>query len=81
MALSDNIQRLRKIKKLSVQQLADAIGVKKQSVYDWEAAKYAPGQDNLDALAKALGVQVKVFFEENSTPVQNEPAVSGNPLG
>jgi transcriptional regulator with XRE-family HTH domain len=81
MALSDNLKRIRQLKKRSVQELADEIGVKKQSIYDWEKGEYQPGQDNLDKLAKALGVEVKVFFDDNITSVQNEPAVTENPLG
>lgn len=81
MSLSHNIQRIRKLKKRSVQELADEMGVKKQSIYEWEAGKYAPSKENLDRLAKALGVEVKVFFDENLTSVQELSDNTEIPVG
>lgn len=47
---------------MNVPQLAEKIGAKKQSVYDWENDKYAPSKDYLDLLAKVLDVEVKDFY-------------------
>jgi transcriptional regulator with XRE-family HTH domain len=67
MPIKDNIKRIRLLRSLSVQQLADKMSIGKQSIYDWEAGKYEPGPENLDELAKALDVKKMELFEENPT--------------
>ena len=70
MTLGFNIQKIRKLKKLSVKELAAAIGAKEQSIYAWERGDYEPVKENLESLSKALGVPIKLFYEENPTPDQ-----------
>lgn len=54
--LGTRLKNLRKSKKLTQQQIADAIGVSKTSVIYWEKDENLPKHDSLMALAQILGV-------------------------
>ncbi|WP_288404604.1 S24 family peptidase [uncultured Acinetobacter sp.] len=54
--LGTRLKALRKDKKITQQQIADAIGVSKTSVIYWEKDDNIPKHDSLMALAKALTV-------------------------
>lgn len=54
--LGTRLKNLRKSKKLTQQQVADAIGVSKTSVIYWEKDENLPKHDSLMALAQILGV-------------------------
>lgn len=54
--LGTRFKTLRKSKKLTQQQIADAIGVSKTSVIYWEKGDNLPKHDSLMALANILGV-------------------------
>lgn len=46
-------------KNLPPSHLADALGVSKQTVYDWIAQRYAPKPDKIDAIKKLIKVHRK----------------------
>ncbi|MCH7309215.1 helix-turn-helix domain-containing protein [Acinetobacter sp. NIPH 1852] len=52
--LGTRLKQLRKVKKLTQQQLADLVGVSKTSVIYWEKDENTPKHESLLALAKAL---------------------------
>ncbi|MDS7935643.1 helix-turn-helix domain-containing protein [Acinetobacter sp. V91_7] len=52
--LGTRLKQLRKVKKLTQQQLADVVGVSKTSVIYWEKDENIPKHESLLALAKAL---------------------------
>lgn len=54
--LGTRLKSLRKSKKLTQQQIADAIGVSKTSVIYWEKDENLPKHDSLMTLAQILGV-------------------------
>ncbi|MCX5466271.1 LexA family protein [Acinetobacter nematophilus] len=54
--LGTRLKNLRKSKKLTQQQVADAIGVSKTSVIYWEKDENLPKHDSLMTLAQILGV-------------------------
>lgn len=54
--LGTRLKALRKNKKITQQQVADAIGVSKTSVIYWEKDENLPKHDSLMALARVLGV-------------------------
>ena len=56
MTLGQNIQTARKAKGISQETLAEKIGVSRQALGKWEKDTALPGVDNLQALAKELGV-------------------------
>lgn len=56
MSLGENLQRLRKEKGLSQEDVAQKLFVSRQSVSKWENGNAEPGVDNLKALAGLYGV-------------------------
>ncbi len=58
MSLSEILQRLRKERGLSQEDVARKLFVSRQSVSKWENGAAEPGVDNLKALAKLYGVTV-----------------------
>ena len=62
MTLGENLQRLRKAKGMSQDEVAEKLFVTRQSVSKWETNKAEPGVENLKALAKLYGVSVDVLL-------------------
>ena len=62
MTLGQNIQTARKAKGISQETLAEKIGVSRQALGKWEKDTALPGVDNLQALAKELGVSVDALL-------------------
>lgn len=60
--VGNKIREYRKKKKMTQKQLGDLIGVKHNTVSDYENGKISPEQDSLFALSKALEVSVDDFF-------------------
>ena len=56
MQLSDNIQQLRKALGLSQEQLAEQVGVSRQSISKWETGQSVPELDKLLALSRIFGL-------------------------
>ena len=63
------LQALRKSKNMIQQQLADAVGVSKTTIVDWEKGRYFPEGENLPKLARALGVSASYLWGETDDPV------------
>lgn len=61
MTVGENIRRLRKERGLTLQQLGDMIGVKESYIRAYETGKRNPKLQSLEALAKALSVNVEVL--------------------
>ena len=64
MSLGQTICRLRSQKGLSQSQLADQLGVSRQSVSKWETGAAEPSTSNLIALAKLFNVSVADLLPE-----------------
>lgn len=60
--MKDKIRELRIKRKLSQQQLADKLGIKRTTVTNWEAGRACPKMAMLPALAEALKCKVDVLF-------------------
>lgn len=56
--LSENLYNLRKLHKLSQEQVAERLGVSRQAVAKWEAGETAPDIHNCVALAQLYDVSV-----------------------
>lgn len=54
--ISQNIQTLRRTHGLTQEQLAEKVGVSRQTVAKWESGESVPDLANSDALARALNV-------------------------
>lgn len=63
MSLGENLQRLRKEKGLSQEDVAQKLFVSRQSVSKWENGNAEPGVDNLKALAELYGVTLDELME------------------
>ena len=71
MSLSENLQRLRKEKGLSQEDVAQKLFVSRQSVSKWENGNAEPGVENLKALARLYGVTLDKLMGNESF---SEPA-------
>ena len=56
--IADRLLKLRKKSGLSQEELADKLGISRQSVSKWERAEASPDTDNLICLAKIYGVSL-----------------------
>ena len=62
MQLSENIAQLRKAMGLSQEQLAEQVGVSRQSISKWETGQSAPELDKLIALSRVFGVSTDALL-------------------
>ena len=62
------LQALRKKKKMIQQQLADAVGVSKTTIVDWEKGRYFPEGENLTNLAGVFEVSSSYLMGETDDP-------------
>lgn len=69
MALGENIKRIRELRKMSVDDLADKMGIGRAGIYKWESNETKPGLDSLIDLSKALDVTIDELVNENHTSV------------
>ena len=58
------IKKLRKAAGLSVQQLADLLGVYETEVHSWENEIYLPKARLLPAIAKVFGCTIDELYEQ-----------------
>lgn len=63
--LSDNLVLLRSLKGLSQEQIAEAIGISRQSYAKWEQGETSPDIDKCDRLAKFYGVTIDSLVHQN----------------
>lgn len=78
MTLGENLQRLRKRKGLSQDEVAAKLFVTRQSVSKWETDKAEPGVENLKTLARLYGVTVDALVgEEKEPPKPSDSAYRG----
>ena len=56
--LGENIQRLRKLKGLSQEQLGERVNVTRQTISNWELNETTPNPEQLKLLSKALGTSI-----------------------
>lgn len=72
MHLSENIMQLRKAAGLSQEQLAEQIGVSRQTVSKWETGQSAPELEKLLALSRIFGVSTDTLL--GNTPQEEDPS-------
>lgn len=78
-AIADRLLRLRKAHGFSQEELAEKIGISRQSVSKWERAEASPDTDNLIALARLYSVSLDELLlsdEEESKAGRGAPARS-----
>ena len=72
MCFGNNIRALREERKLTQENVAEALEVSFQAVSSWERDEYKPDVDNLLKLAKLFGVSVSTIVEKESTDFQTK---------
>ena len=67
--LGKNIQKYRKLNKITQEKLAEIIGVEINSISSIETGKYFPSPENLVKIANALNTNISnlFYFKENCT--------------
>ena len=68
---SQNLQKLRSEKNLSQEQLADKIGVSRQTISAWESGKASPELDKITAISKLFSVSIDELVGEIKTEASN----------
>lgn len=71
-SVGKRIETLRKSKKISQEDLAEKVGVSRQTVYKWESGTSVPNYANMQALARALETTVSFFTDETSFECDEE---------
>ena len=74
MTIGNRIIELRKTQQFSQEELADKLGVSRQSVSKWETDACAPDAYNLIALAKILNTSVEYIVTGENTSSKIEKA-------
>jgi Zn-dependent peptidase ImmA (M78 family)/DNA-binding XRE family transcriptional regulator len=69
--LSDRIHRARVLKRMTLQEMADAMGVTKQALSKFETGKDTPNSARLIQMSKLLGVKPEYFFRPYSVELNN----------
>ena len=69
-AFGRDLKKARKKAGLSQSELAQRLGVTRNTVVNWETDKYKPDYDLLPKLCSELGVTIEQLFSEESEPVQ-----------
>ena len=72
MPLSDNLQRIRKLKRFSVPEIAAEIGISRQVYYQYEKGGSVPGKEKLEKIAKFFGVSVADLYSEDPAKKNEE---------
>ncbi len=65
--IANRLQKLRKEKGYSQEQLADELGISRQAVSKWERAEASPDTDNLICLAKLYGISLDELLNSDET--------------
>ena len=68
---SQNLQKIRSEKNLSQEQLADKIGVSRQTISAWESGKASPELDKITAISKLFSISIDELVGEIKTEASN----------
>ena len=72
MTIADRIQRLRKLKGVSQEELADRIGVSRQAVSKWESEQSVPDLDKIIAMSEYFDVTTDYLLKGIEAPDQGK---------
>lgn len=68
---TDRLKELRKEKKLTQKEIAEQIGIKRNSYSDWETGKNEPNLENIVKLSKILGTTIDFLLGKSSLSNSN----------
>ncbi len=75
MSIGKNLKSLREERKLTQEQVAEALGVSFQAVSSWERDEYRPDTEKLIRLAEILDVSVSALVEEKNSTFKTKEAI------
>lgn len=75
--LGKQLKEYRRREGMSQQQLADELGVSRQSVVRWEKESNTPSDHELKKISDLLGLSAQQLLNEDETTVSEETTVSG----
>lgn len=83
MDISAAIKKLRSERGLTQQDIAEAVGVSKVAVGQWESGKSIPRRENLEALSKRYGISIGELYGEQHIEYDSHPLPTGarRPVG
>ncbi|OFI48650.1 hypothetical protein BG261_07065 [Floricoccus tropicus] len=67
MALKENLRELRESKKLLPREIADKLGISRQSYVNWERGVTVPNSKNLNKLIEIYGVTKEFIMRDSET--------------
>lgn len=71
MDFGENMKRIRKSRKLSQRALGDILGIRQQSVAQYEKSQNAPKFETVQKIANALEVPVSILYGDNVIPAES----------
>lgn len=72
-----NMRAVRMLRGMTMADVAEAIGVHKNTVQTWERGTFRPTEQNLDSLARLYKCDKSFLLEETDEPEISIPAMSG----
>lgn len=78
MQLGEKLYKLRESKNMSQEELAEKLGVSRQTISNWENDKVTIDVDKAQELCKLYGIDMNTLFDV--TPTQREPRKQGSGL-
>lgn len=78
MNLSDNLKKIRKEHSLSQEQLAEKLGVSRQSVSKWESGQAYPEMDKMVQLCKIFNLNIDDLLNQDIKEVNNNKQSKNN---
>ncbi|MDR2570237.1 MAG: helix-turn-helix domain-containing protein, partial [Oscillospiraceae bacterium] len=76
MKLNEKIQKMRKEKGLSQEQLSEMLDVSRQSISKWESGQSYPETDKLIVLSEIFGVTVDSLLKNDQPEIDNQNVYS-----
>lgn len=71
MKFGDNLQNLRKLKKMSQEKLAEKVDVSRQSISKWERGESYPTMNNIMTLCEIFHCNINELVQENLTDINS----------
>lgn len=78
MNLADNLRKIRKDNNLSQEQLAEKLGVSRQSVSKWESNQAYPEMDKVIQICKMFNLNIDELLNKDISEVKEEKEVKNN---
>lgn len=81
MKFNDKLMKLRKENSLSQEELAEKLGVTRQTISKWELGQTTPDMDKLSQISNVFGVTVDELLNETGDINQNNPVKDNKKRG